>query len=152
MNKKSRFDTYLAAFQKLSVFIMLPGLLNIVAISFFISGGGDFAFLQFGFARSLIRFLEGSNLHIALIAVSLAFVIGETALTFLSAKGKRWPLPLFLIIYIVDLVLACFGKSDNLASYVSNIVVHVIIAIALSIGMLFYCLAEKELKKEEKAK
>ncbi len=144
-NNVKPFEKALIKYQKIS---LLP--LIVTLASFFSS-------LLFFLFNNPSTFLMLSIVYIAkkipllYFALSIMFILFGLFSSLFSAKGKIIYFIVFFLFYLIDTICLFFAYSSyQLAYYIGSISIHLVILLILSLGILFYKKAKKELAKEIK--
>ena len=142
-----RFDRLLSAYQRISLFLILPPLISAFSAVVGLFNAEYPLTLCLSLVQGTYGLLGEFGRPYALI-LSLALLGAFVPLSMLSAKGKGWCFFLGASLYAADLIYGAFLFANiETMRYVILLLVHVIFVAAYVAGAVFYLKARALLKE-----
>ena len=139
-----QFDRYLASYQKLSVFLLIPILLSAFSCVMKAIVANYTLSIAMGYVL-FVRQIIGEEAVWTILMGVLPLVV-YVPLAFFAAKGKLWCLYVGLGIYAADFVFSFFLATPDVVTRVLQIVLHVLFLAMGCFAVFFYYRAASLLK------
>ncbi|HBM70746.1 MAG TPA: hypothetical protein DD377_05305 [Firmicutes bacterium] len=144
-NNVKPFDKVLIKYQKISLLPLIVTLASFFSSLLFFLFNNPSTFLMLG-----LVYIAKDN-SVLYFSLSILFILFGLFSSLFSAKGKIINFLIFFLFYLIDTICLFFAFSSyQLAYYIGSISIHLIVLLILSLGIIFYKKAKKELKKENK--
>ncbi len=143
---RQRFDRLLAAYQKISLFLLLPPLLSAFSAVF----GMFNADYKLTFCMGILFGLKpvlGNDASLWTMIISFMIVALYVPLALFASKGKFWCYLVAAGLYFADAVyfVTLFNQLQGV-TYWLNLVLHLLFIAAEAVGVVYYVRADKLLK------